>query len=539
MSKNESGGLEKLRRFDKTMVRFQKLPHYVRRLIGQRTIWARRFMPTVTFDFRFALFPRKPWKKVQGYFSTTPLHRQLYLMRLVLPILVGAFLIGIELFEHLAATSTGFSIYALGELFMFAVVIPVGLWGIITLIERSWHNREQAEAKIREHEQYLASITSASADAIISLDRQGRLRTWNHGAELIFGYQADDVLGHSFGKILHTPDEASGLWERIEQEFFERGFVRNYETDATTKAGNRIWIDLTQTVLYDAHREIIGSALVVRDITQARQAQEEIRQLNIDLERKVEVRTRSLQAAYHELEHKNVELQKLDRMKSDFVSLVSHELRAPLTNINGGLELILEASDLSPHIQKTLTIIRQQSTRLTTLVESILDITRLEAGRMPLRLGPLAVGPVLRNVAREMVTRAPNHDFTWPDTGDFPLLWADEERLTDILFNVLDNAVKYSEPGSNIQIEVTLEADDALFSINDCGHGMTFEEQGHIFDKFYRGDTRDAREVYGQGLGLYLTRKLVEAQGGQIKVTSQPGQGTQFTFTLPLAENGE
>ena len=323
--------------------------------------------------------------------------------------------------------------------------------------------------------------------------------------------------------------------EQIEQEFVERGFVRNYETEATTKIGNRIWIDLTQTVLYDAHREIIGSSLVVRDVTQAKQAQEEIRQLNIDLERKVEARTHSLQLAYRELEQKNLELQKLDRMKSDFVSLVSHELRAPLTNINGGLELILEAPDLSPAHNKILATIRQQSTRLTTLVAGILDITRLEAGQLPLQIGPLDIGPVLRNVAREMANRAPDHNFIWPDLSDFPALWADEDRLSDILFNLLDNAVKYSKPNSTIQVEVRQQTNNALFSVNDYGRGMTSEEQAHIFDKFYRADTRDAREVYGQGLGLYLTRRLVEAQAGQIKVNSHPGEGAQFSFTLPLA----
>ncbi len=539
MSKNEPRNLEKLIRFDRTLAYVQKLRQNLRSLFGQLTFPVPYVRPTFKLNVRSFPFPREMWTRVRSYFSTTPLHRQLYLIRVVLPLLVGLFLIGFELFEHLVATNTGLSIYTWGELFMFGLVIPGGLWAIITLIDRSWRNREQAEVKIREHEQYLASITSASADAIISLDRKGRLRTWNHGAELIFGYQAGEVLGHSFGSILDTPDEASGLWERIEQEFVERGFVRNYETEAKTRTGKRIWIDLTQTVLYDAHREIIGSSMVVRDITKARKAQEEIRRLNIDLERKVEERTHSLQAAYHELEQKNIELQQLDRMKSDFVSLVSHELRAPVTNVNGGLELILVAPDLSPAHRKILATIRQQSTRLTTLVESILDITRLEAGRMPLRLGPLAISPVLRNVAREMVDRAPNHHFIWPDTINFPLLWADEDRLVDILFNLLDNAAKYSEAGSTIQVGVSHQADYALFTVNDWGHGMTAAEQVHIFDKFYRADTRDAREVYGQGLGLYLAKKLVEAQGGQINVTSQPGQGTQFGFTLPLARSNE
>ncbi len=471
--------------------------------------------------------------------STRVLHRRLCLARLVLPPLLGVSLAAFKLFVAWQTGQPVFSGYVWGELTILALAIPGALWGIITLIDRSWRNREQAEATIRAHEQYLASITSASADAIISLDLNGRLKSWNRGAELIFGYHADEVLSHSFGEILHTPNKANGLWDRIEQKFIERGFVRNYETEATTKEGRRIWIDLTQTVLYDANREVVGSSLVVRDITQARRAQEVVRQLNIDLEQKVAERTRSLQAAYDELEQKNIELKQLDRLKSDFVSLVSHELRAPLTNVNGGLELLTAAADIPPDHQHTLGIIRRQSERLTQLVESILKITRLDANKMPLNIGPLDIGPMLRNIARDMAARAPNHQFLWPEITDLPLLWADEDRLTDILFNLLDNAVKYSPPGSDIRLTVSRQSDCALFTVSDSGRGIAAGALPHIFEKFFQADTRDARQVYGHGLGLYLTRKLVQAQGGQIFVDSRPGQGTQFTFTLPLTERDQ
>lgn len=478
---------------------------------------------------------RRPVAPPDAVTSSHALHRRLCLARLALPPVLGLLLAA---FKLLVVWQTGQSLtagYVWVELAMLALVIPAALWGIITLIDRSWRSREQAEAIIRGHEQYLASITSASADAIISLDLNGRLKSWNHGAELIFGYRADEVLGHSFGEILHTPDKANGLWERIEQRFVERGFVRNYETEATAKNGRRIWIDLTQTVLYDANREVVGSSLVVRDITEARRSQEEVRRLNIELEQKVADRTRSLQAAYDELEQKNSELKQLDRLKSDFVSLVSHELRAPLTNVNGGLELLTAAADIPADHRRTLGIIRRQSERLTQLVESILKITRLDANKMPLNLGPLDIGPALRSIAREMAARAPHHHFVWPEPTGLPLLWADEDRLTDILFNLLDNAVKYSPPGSDIRLTVSPQADCALFTVSDSGQGIDTGALPHIFEKFYQAEAHDARQVYGHGLGLYLTRKLVEAQGGQIFVDSRPGHGTQFTFSLPLA----
>jgi signal transduction histidine kinase len=279
-------------------------------------------------------------------------------------------------------------------------------------------------------------------------------------------------------------------------------------------------------------------------LTQSLQAldrtQAEIQQLNIELERKVEERTQSLREAYEELEQTNERLQELDRLKSDFVSLVSHELRTPLTSINGGIELILRfAENLDEGQRETLLIISEQSARLTKLVENILDISMIEAGRLQLNLGPVALAPLLAQVRREIEAVTSAHHFRWSDPSGLPLVWADEDRLTDILLNLLDNAVKYSPARSEVTIQARPDDGQMVVSVTDGGIGIQEREQLRIFEKFHRVDSRDTKDAYGYGLGLYMVRLLVEAQGGQIWVESTVGEGSRFSFSIPLAKEIE
>ncbi|TEU13473.1 MAG: hypothetical protein E3J21_18630 [Anaerolineales bacterium] len=292
---------------------------------------------------------------------------------------------------------------------------------------------------------------------------------------------------------------------------------------------------------------IVGSTAVYFTLTWIAQslqaldkAEEEIRQLNVELERKVEERTQSLREAYEEMERTNESLQELDRLESEFVSLVSHELRAPLTNINGGIELILRfAKNLDEGQRDILITISEQSARLTKLVENILDISIIDAGRLQLNLGPVALAPLLARVRREIEAMTSEHRFRWPEPGGLPLVWADEDRLTDILLNLLDNAVKYSPVGTEVTIQARPDDRRMIVSVTDCGIGIPEKERLKIFDKFHRVNNRDAKDVYGYGLGLYMARRLVEAQGGEIWVESTVGEGSRFSFSIPLAREIE
>ena len=189
--------------------------------------------------------------------------------------------------------------------------------------------------------------------------------------------------------------------------------------------------------------------------------------------------------------------------------------------------------------RETLLIISEQSARLTKLVENILDISVIEGGKLQLNLGPVALAPLLAQVRQEIEAVTSAHHFRWPDPGDLSLVWADEDRLTDILLNLLGNAVKYSPTGTEIIIQARSDDGRMIVSVTDCGIGIPEEERLKIFDKFHRVNNGDAKDAYGYGLGLYLVRRLVEAQDGQIWVESTVGEGSRFSFSVPLAREIE
>jgi len=234
-------------------------------------------------------------------------------------------------------------------------------------------------------------------------------------------------------------------------------------------------------------------------------------------------------------------LQKLDELKSEFVSMVSHELRAPLTNINGSIELLLEghAPCYDPGHRDLLQIVGEQSARLTRLVQGILNVSRIEAGQLILQPQAFNIVGLIEKVVGVWESRGIANRFGHPRTQNVPSVWADRDRTEEVLFNLIDNAIKYSSENGEIQVDVRVDGTSAVISVSDRGVGIPAEEVVKIFDKFHRVDRRDSMETYGHGLGLYICRRLVQAQGGEIWVESVLGEGSTFYFSLPLAGRGE
>ncbi|MFQ5436644.1 MAG: sensor histidine kinase, partial [Anaerolineae bacterium] len=269
-------------------------------------------------------------------------------------------------------------------------------------------------------------------------------------------------------------------------------------------------------------------------------AADKLKALNQNLGKMVNDRTEALASRNEELAAANAALQKLDQMKSDFVSLVSHELRAPLTTLNGGLEMALhEAGDMSPQTRRIIEVMARESDRLTHLVKTILDVSQLDAGHLALNLGPVAVVPLLKRTAEVLF---PNGDqpIFWRTAPGLPPLWADEVYIEEILRNLLRNAQKYSPPSSPIELETVLIGDDCLsISITDQGPGIPKDQQGLIFDRFYRRAKRDNPATPGWGLGLYFARALAQEHGGSLGVISpvnhsETNPGSRFTLILPV-----
>jgi PAS domain S-box-containing protein len=232
----------------------------------------------------------------------------------------------------------------------------------------------------------------------------------------------------------------------------------------------------------------------------------------------------------------------VDRMKTEFVSLVSHELRTPLTSIKGYVDLLLEGEvgELEPEQKEFLEIVGANSDRLVALIGDLLDISRIESGKIELAIVPNPVTPLIESIAASFrpMLETKEQRIALEFAPDLPAVAADTARLNQILVNLISNAHKYSPVGTTITLRATSFGDRVAIAIQDQGIGMTEDELGHLFTRFYRARNRTTQEVGGTGLGLAITRSLIELQGGAITVDSTPGQGSVFTVTLPVAESG-
>ena len=248
------------------------------------------------------------------------------------------------------------------------------------------------------------------------------------------------------------------------------------------------------------------------------------------LEQRVAERTKDLQLA-------NERLQELDRLKSAFVSIVSHELRTPMTSIKGLVENMMDGltGTLSERQSFYLGRVKHNIERLTRMINDLLDLSRIEAGKMDLQLGPVNMGSLTREVVELLLPLAQEHHLTLHAQiiDPIPLLYADRDKLIQILTNLITNAIKFTEPSGTVTVEVQQQEDGSVGTcVQDTGSGIPLEEQQTIFDRFYRGQTAEVK-ARGAGLGLAITKSLVELHGGHIWVTSTPGEGSRFTFRIP------
>jgi PAS domain S-box-containing protein len=217
----------------------------------------------------------------------------------------------------------------LGPLLTFGAITRIGVW---------LDEKEHAERQARTSEQRLASVIAASADAILILDPQGSIETWNRGAESLFSYAASQIDGCPLSALLGSGGSTEVEFRWLADTVRQAGFVRGHETTCRDASGTEITVELTATLLTGEAREPLGMSVILRDITDRKRREEEIRQLNASLNVQVAERTRELAEKVEQLAHANAELQKLDLMRSEFVSLVSHQIRAPLTNMRGAAE---------------------------------------------------------------------------------------------------------------------------------------------------------------------------------------------------------
>jgi signal transduction histidine kinase len=245
-----------------------------------------------------------------------------------------------------------------------------------------------------------------------------------------------------------------------------------------------------------------------------------------------------------DLQRVNEELFKSNQIKTSFVSVINHEMRTPVTAILGYIELALnEKTPLPPVHVDMLHRIQRQGQRLANLANDLLDISRLEEGRLSLDLQALDVATIIdQTVAAARPVAEQKHISVGVDVpDDLPDIYGDSQRVSQVLTNLLSNAIKYTHETGSVSIAVCVDdpAGMVKVSVVDTGVGISADLLPHVFDRFYRAEHDLRRNIVGVGLGLSITKKLIEAQGGQIWAESEEGRGSTFTFTLPIVGQDE
>jgi len=395
--------------------------------------------------------------------------------------------------------------------------------------------------------QKFANLVNSIAEPAFVCDQQGKLRLVNPA--FISAAQAEsdrEMLGKFLGDFITPKNAMAGAVSQGLKDGWsgELSLVRLH--------AGQIPISLTLRPLkpgqalagtaHDLSEQKARQAELQSAYEQIAQDRAALAQLNENLEQAVADKTHDLTLAYHQLEEQNRALQELDRLKSDFVSLVSHELRAPLTNINSGIELSLITNpDLPPKARENLNLVQAEIMRLNHFIETILDLSALDAGRLPLYPAPIDLNNTVSVLQKQMIHIQNARRIHWQIPDHLPNLIADDRALGSILFHLLDNALKYAPDGEiEVSAGLTGPGDRMWMRVADRGPGFSEKDQQRIFDRFYRSNGGDSQTVYGHGLGLYIVKRLLAAMDGDIQVLNRPDGGAMSEFTLPvLMEQGD
>jgi PAS domain S-box-containing protein len=346
----------------------------------------------------------------------------------------------------------------------------------------------------------------------------------NRIAEEMFGYSRDELLGRSVDTLV--PDAVRPLHYKHRDSYLEHPRTRpmgsGLELRARRRDGSLFPVEISLSpILTESGMHVTA---VIRDVTERKRAEEEVRRLE--------------QRYTAELEIRNREIERANRLKSEFLASMSHELRTPLHTIIGFTELLNEEQEgaLNDAQRRFLGHIYRDSIHLLELINDVLDLSKIEAGGLALKSETY---PLRRSIEEALSAIRPGAALKGVvveerGTADWDVV-ADPLRVKEMLYNLLSNAVKFTPQGGRVWIETRVDSGFAHITVGDTGVGIAAEEQENIFDKFYQvgNTTTGVRE--GTGLGLSITKELVQMHGGWMEVASKPGEGSRFTFTLPTS----
>ncbi|HIE27861.1 TPA: sensor histidine kinase [Candidatus Poribacteria bacterium] len=357
-------------------------------------------------------------------------------------------------------------------------------------------NLKRAEEQLRQEAEKMTAVVNSIAEGLVVLDKDNCILHINPTAERLLGINTD-LRGSGIDAAIK--DQEMRVAIEKSQERIARYEIHSFEVPLK-RGEQEIILRMLASPFLDDEGQLLGTVYVLDDITEAK---------------------------------------KIERMKSDFVNLVSHEFRTPLTSIRGFVQLILDGKvgSISPVQERSLKRVLRQAKRLGALIDDLLDVSRIESGRIEMKREVVSLVDVAAQRIEELKPQADEKGITLeliaPDS--LPNVMGDSERIGQVFTNLIGNAIKFTEDGGSVTVNLRPEGTYIMARVIDTGSGIPIEKQEKIFDKFYQLGEVQTRQQGGSGLGLSIVKSIVEAHGGRIWVKSQEGKGSDFRFILPIS----
>jgi PAS domain S-box-containing protein len=365
------------------------------------------------------------------------------------------------------------------------------------------------EEKVRELNKFKKKILDNAGIAINILDKDGNIMNLNKGAETLFGYLEEDLQGGSHSVLYQKED--NNLLEKSMREVFEKGRFEG-EVTLTKKDNTEFPANLTLTTVEDDDGNVIAIIEIINDLTQLKKAERVIKE---QLEK----------------------LKEIDAMKEEYFYATSHEFKTPLTTIVSLSKMLLgeKIGKLNEQQREALNLVYHDSKRLRGAVQRILDIARIESGKMTYNIEEIDLNPIFDEILEtiKILIDAKNLTVNKKISGKLPKVLVDKVRLALVIENLISNSIKFTPVGGRIDITASKDKDKILVEVHDTGVGIPKEDTEKIFEKYYQVKSGAGGDTGGSGLGLVICKRIVEDFGGRIWVESKLGEGSSFKFTLP------
>ncbi len=420
----------------------------------------------------------------------------------------------------------------------------IGFASVVTLIVAAVvEQRKKAEETLI----YLASIVENSEEAIIGKDLDGIVTSWNSGAEKMYGYSTEEMIGRPITRLL-LPENVDEVKEFL-KKLAKGEHIRQYETQRVRKDGRVIDVSLTISPILDREGHIIGASTIAQNISERKTSEKHrenqakaLSKSNYELALRekimrslledIQASKMTLEEQKKSLQEANKKLETLSALKDEFVATVSHELRTPLTAVKEGISLLVDRllGPLNDEQHDFLTTVDQNIDRLTELINNMLDLSKIEAGRFRMLRRPAQVNDLISETIQNYKTMAVKRQLRTELKPVSPV-FIDSARILQVLGNLFSNAVKFTKDDGVVTLRVSEKSGSVEVSVEDNGMGIAKEDLPRLFKKFSQVGQKRSQ---GTGLGLALCKELLELHGGTIHVESELGRGTRFVFTLPI-----